>query len=485
MKFPKKLNVIPTSLAGLLLMVFFLSGIIWSFVTPLGASPDEGSHVQYAAAVVQGEFSKLDDPKHIVNLPTNISEINEKELCYFIQVETPSECYIKIDSGNTDLIPTTLRVMKYPPMYYLVVGLPLHLDFSNFSWHVMRILSVLISTIIFGLALFTVRHVLDYSAMYGILLATTPLIAFLVGSVNPSSLEIVSGLSLMLILAYYPQLSKSKNWDKWKLISVTLIAVVLSIARPYSWIFAVLIIFIFYLRSVSQIHPIKLLIYFSIFSGLILFAIVVALKSGKYPFGALAPPALPHQILEAQFSTLDNYIYDSVGYFGWIMSYKGLELIHVTWIGLIILLFLWSLQYFSIRENISLLFTASFSIVLVPLAVYYVVFKAGYGYQARYAMALLSSIPILATIGNVRNLPLPSNQIKILLYFAPIAMISDWLISGLRYSHGIPFQLLSWSGKGFTMWMSSYELIFCTIAFLYYVVTFKAIIRRYSNKEFA
>ena len=112
----------------------------------------------------------------------------------------------------------------------------------------------------------------------------------------------------------------------------------------------------------------------------------------------------------------------------------------------------------------------------MPLAVYYFVLKGGYGYQARYGMAALCVIPLMATIGNSKNLVIPRNQIQVVLYFVPIAFISDWFISGFRYSHGLPFQVLSWGSKSFSIWLNNGQLFILLICFVYYLfITFKLI----------
>jgi hypothetical protein len=349
-------TISPTSNAGLLTLLFFLSSIIWSFVTPLGASPDEGAHVQYASVIHQGKFFELKNSGLIVDLPENVAKINDKELCFYQQVDTPSLCYIQIDSKLIAPTEVSLRVHAYPPFYYAIVGLPLQFGFSNTIWHSMRFISAVLSTAVFGLAIFSVKRILTPSLVYAILLAATPLVSFLVGSVTPSSLEIVSGISLGLVLLAYPQLKNLKSWGKQQTIAILAIATVLSISRPYSWLAFGIIILSIYIRYISRANPI--VIFFSLF-GLLATAlgmIILYLKSGMFVKEVFSPPALPHQILEAQFSNLDNYIYDSVGYFGWIMSYRGLELIHILWVSLVILLVIWSIQISSLRERVSLLF---------------------------------------------------------------------------------------------------------------------------------
>jgi hypothetical protein len=346
----------------------------------------------------------------------------------------------------------------------------------------MRILSVGFCSIIFWLSLKQVSSIIDSSAGYGILLATTPMVSFLVGSINPSSLEIISGISLSILLASYPQLSERKTWTKSHTLSTLLIATILAVSRPHAWVFTLILFLVAYIRFFSKRNPLKNVFILVATSVIKLVMVVAYLKSGLNKSGLLAPPALPQQILESQFSGLDNYIYDSIGYFAWIMSYKGIELIHILWVALIILLFIWSMQQFSIKENVSLGLITFISTIFMPLAVYYAVFKAGYGYQARYSMAILCSISIFAVIGNSANLRIPKNQIAIVLYFAPLALISDWLISGFRYSHGLPFQLLVWGNRSFSIWLSKPQFLFTILIFVAYLILSKKLIDEARNQ---
>jgi hypothetical protein len=297
-----------------------------------------------------------------------------------------------------------------------------------------------------------------------------------VGSVNPSSVEITAGISLTLLLASYPQLARRKLWgNKQNAILITL-STVLAIVRPHSWIFLLAILTTMFVRYISKFSPIVNFFGLASLGILILAGVLFYLKTGDREFSILTPPALPQQLIEGHFSSLDNYIYDSVGYFGWIMSYRGLEMIHIMWVALIFLLVLWSFQQFTIRENMSLSMMMFASIVIGPLAAYYLVFKAQYGYQARYGMPILCSIPILATVGNQLNLRISKDQLNIVVFFVPLALISEWAISGYRYSHGLPFHLFAWDLQSFTTWLSIWQFVILFSLFMYYLIASKILI---------
>jgi hypothetical protein len=176
---------------------------------------------------------------------------------------------------------------------------------------------------------------------------------------------------------------------------------------------------------------------------------------------------------------------DSFAYYGWIMSYDGLKLFQTLWIAFFILLVLWSIQSFSMRENISLLILATSAIVVIPLLSYFFFFKAGFGFQSRYVMSAVCSIPIFAVIGNKSNLRIPKNQVSIVLVFTFLVAVAQWLMSGYRFSHGLPFSFLLPDGKPFSMWLDLSGFFLLSILFLYFLFIFKAIAQKALSVEFA
>jgi hypothetical protein len=86
-------------------------------------------------------------------------------------------------------------------------------------------------------------------------------------------------------------------------------------------------------------------------------------------------------------------------------------------------------------------------------------------------MSLICTIPILATIGNERNLRIQSRDLKIVLYFVPFAFVSSWIISTLRYSYGIPLKLFSGDGKTYSWWLGNLSTFGLILTLILYAAT--------------
>ena len=110
------------------------------------------------------------------------------------------------------LVRATTYVGLYPPLYYAIAGLPTLLWSSGSAIYLMRALSALVAALLYGLTLAMIarwsRAPLLLSALG---LALTPLVVFLGGVVNPSTLEIAAaaatwtaGLLLVLDHADHP-----------------------------------------------------------------------------------------------------------------------------------------------------------------------------------------------------------------------------------------------------------------------------------------
>lgn len=181
-------------------MVVFFFGALWSLATPIGAAPDEPTQIIKAAAVVRGELigsKTAHHPRAVVRVTVPKSFANDANLatCYAGRPTVPAGCAPHL-ANKTYLVQITTYVGRYPPLYYLAVGLPTLLWHTNVAVYAMRLLSDLWSALLLGLAL-AVAAVLSRSRLLvaAVALAATPLVVFLVSVVNPSGLEISAAIA--------------------------------------------------------------------------------------------------------------------------------------------------------------------------------------------------------------------------------------------------------------------------------------------------
>ena len=191
------------ALVGVLL---FALAAAWSAATPLMASPDEPSHVVKAAAVVRGQWSGTLGPEPtdttrpgagtIVRLPTDLAASVALPNCYAFHSDNAADCVPKLPARTGDSVPVETFAGQYPPLYYALVGWPSLLLTGEAGLYAMRLASAAISAAMLTWGAFrltTVRG--NRLALWGAVVAITPMCLFLAGTVNPAGWEIAAAVS--------------------------------------------------------------------------------------------------------------------------------------------------------------------------------------------------------------------------------------------------------------------------------------------------
>lgn len=183
------------------LVLTFLNFSAWSIASPLFSAPDEPTQVVRAAAAVRGELvgSTIGSVKNAttrVTVPAVFNAGPPYTLCFAFHSDVPASCALPIEASGHP-VRTTTYAGRYPPLYYLIVGLPSLLVKSVPGLYLMRLMSALVNALFVSLALVTValwsrRRLLFVAVMA----AATPMVWFLGGVVNPSGLEICAAICL-------------------------------------------------------------------------------------------------------------------------------------------------------------------------------------------------------------------------------------------------------------------------------------------------
>jgi hypothetical protein len=183
---------------------FFALAASWSLSEPLGAPIDEPSHMLWAAAVSDGQFTPprqtsavvWGDPLLIeetdVRVPKEVAALATEINCFDHQDGVPASCYEPLDTSDA-LVPYVTPMGSYNPLYYLVVGWPVHVLPGLFGLYGMRIISALICAALLACAATTALRV-SRIACCGVLVAATPTLLFLAGAVNPNGPEAAGGV---------------------------------------------------------------------------------------------------------------------------------------------------------------------------------------------------------------------------------------------------------------------------------------------------
>lgn len=188
----------------------------WSMATPIGASPDEPAHIVKAASVARGEFIGTPSREgHRVTVPSYIAR-TQLDTCFAFHPDKPADCGMPplTDPGALTMSYTTAGL--YNPVYYLIVGWPTLLLHDTSGIYAMRIVSGIVTSLFAALA-FSVLWGMRFGGrgtgqrgtgrpgmrrraipLLGFAVATTPMVLFLGGSVNPNGIEATATLAVFV-----------------------------------------------------------------------------------------------------------------------------------------------------------------------------------------------------------------------------------------------------------------------------------------------
>lgn len=193
-------------LAAFLLIATFSTA--WSMVTPPAGGPDEQYHAIKGAAVVTGQFTGRFDPvlgggATFVEVSARWERLDHMPGCFAFHPEIPADCAGELDGPTADKDVRT-RAGITPPFFHGMVGAPMHFTSTLDGFYLSRLIGSLVAAVMVATALTLAATARSWFLVGAVLVAWTPMAAFLSGVINPSSLEIsaatllwVSGLLLV------------------------------------------------------------------------------------------------------------------------------------------------------------------------------------------------------------------------------------------------------------------------------------------------
>lgn len=200
----------------LLTFVWVLGGVLlsigaWSLSTPLGAAPDEPAQIIQSSADVRGQFDgpqvpftadgisigrigTVEVPDWVTNLPLPNVYL-DVPYCFAhgphgsVRCETYTPHTLNTGTGSQTVLSGT-QFSNYPPLYYLLVGVPTLLATGGGAFYAMRTVAVLVDSALIALGLFLLAHYHPRRLpLLGAMVALTPMVLFISAVVNTSGME--------------------------------------------------------------------------------------------------------------------------------------------------------------------------------------------------------------------------------------------------------------------------------------------------------
>lgn len=187
--------------------------VLWSFSVPMASAPDESTHMVKAAAVVRGEWLGTQgkgkaSAQMTVIVPATYKHTFGNFVCYRFKRDQSASCAPKIVASSKP-VKANIRVGRYPPLYYLLVGWPSLLSTAASTLRWMRVLSAIVNSAALAMAFALVRRFrLGIGLFAGLVCALTPVVLYMASTVQPNGLEVsLAALLWTSLLGIYV-------WDK-------------------------------------------------------------------------------------------------------------------------------------------------------------------------------------------------------------------------------------------------------------------------------
>jgi hypothetical protein len=428
-------------------LVLFALMVTWSFATPLGAASDEPTQMIKAAAVARGEFlgqtatgQSVTRVGHegravmTVLVPATYAEDARLPTCFRHQPKKTAAC-APAPTTSGQLTAATTYVGRYPPLYYMIVGLPSRVLHSGAGMYFMRVLSALASALLLGLALaMSARWSRSRFLVGGVALAATPMVVFLGSVVNPSGLEIAASIAawttgLVLVMDH------SSKPPVGLVVAFAVSSCVLELIRGLSpfWLLLVLVTLVaLEPRGCWQLvrdGAGRIAAAVIVLTGVVATAyIVLAGATVITPSGIPLPAhATAWTVVNLYQAHITGYVTQVVGDFGWLDTPAPFLVVMV--IGLTIAGLVWLAIATARRRHAAVLIGLIVASVVVPIAINV---KSALQldndvWQSRYALPLYVGVPLVAAAIATRSKafgPTPTRR---------LIVTGVWLVAGCQF----------------------------------------------------
>lgn len=181
-----------------------LLSILWALASPLISVPDESAHAIRAAAVVRGDFVGIRSeafPSQIeVSVPRYV-EHTHALACFAFDPRIGAACQKDVTGDPDTIVSTATSAGVNSPVFYALVGLPTLLLSGDAALYGMRIVNAVLCSALLGLMVMSLKQLGSSRwTMLAVAVSVTPMMLFLMGSINPNSVELAAAGALFAAL---------------------------------------------------------------------------------------------------------------------------------------------------------------------------------------------------------------------------------------------------------------------------------------------
>ncbi|MFN8050854.1 MAG: DUF2142 domain-containing protein [Acidimicrobiales bacterium] len=477
----------PPSRRRELVLVFaavFVASSLWALASPLMSVPDEPAHATKAAAIWDGWWRGTrvvypkapgDDAAPVtfrVRTTESYASANKIFMCYALQPAVTADCAPKLSSSDR-MVRIETSAGSYPPLYYALVGWPSKLVSANVGLYLMRLVSAALCAAMFTLGYAALRRVTSSAvAAIAVIVAATPEVLFLAGSVNPNSLEIAAafamwGTALALALTWSREQPVDRRLVAGLLVSTTFMAH----SRTLSPLFAVIVLGLVALfagraRLMDLARDKRFWAVAVVTGALIASAMIWIISAGHLDSITGGRTAPGHNVLVTLVALSDNWFSEMIAYFGWLDA-GPVALAIWIWLALVVLVVALAAGTGRAWRSTVLLLTVA-AVVVGPIVLQYPSAKAGHIiWQGRYILPIAMGVPVLAAVTldtSQLSRRLGARVLTAIAAFATVAMVASHMSAMRRYVVGVEGPVNYLSGGAWSPPLPALLLLALTVA---------------------
>lgn len=391
----------------------------WSLATPVLSNPDEPAHSVKAASVVRGELvpPKVPQPDEgpgsllrggfttEVDVPYAYTwQTSQLPLCYIYDAREPATCAPPFVDDDRPAKWVTLTG-RYPPTYFAAVGWTTLLDTGRAGFYGMRLASAALNGALLATALAAVASLRRGRLMaVGVLVATTPQVFMLAGSINPNGLEAAAGVCAWTTLTAL-LVHDGDRLPGPLLVGAGIACSLLAFTRPLSafW-FAVIVVTL--LAALGRWRDIADRLRARNVQVLVA-GVAVATAAGALwtiladnldNMGGYEPRGLaPWDAIQHSLRLTPAYLRQMVAAFGW-QRVEGPWPLAWAWGVLVLALVGAALGWGARRSAFTVVGLLAFVVLIPTVLQAQLAEEIGFTWSGRYGLAVGAGVPILATL---------------------------------------------------------------------------------------
>lgn len=459
---------------------YLLLGLAWLFGNPPGAAPDEDDHYLKALAAGRGEIhldrpapappdmDSLDKPRRwhvvtsrLVSIPASLDPA--PLTCTAFRPEISAGCLHgeRLDQA----VQRATIVGPYQPFTYVVPGLLMRLaDDPENATRFGRLGFVLASAALLALAAFLLWSPGDAGySLLGLLVGTTPMVAFMVSTLSANGLEIAAGICFAAALLRLARPGEGRPWT-WGAVGGSGALLALSRVTGVLWLGLLALAVLALVGRQPTVSALRRGGRRAAAAAVVIGTAVLATVGWE-----LAMQPRPHRSvgaamrgLRGEIEELPQIFDQAIGVFGWLDT-RMTPLAYDAWTVLLLAIIVLAVVAGGRRERL-VLCGLVMGCVVATVAVATLNRATGFGVQARYVLPFVTVVPLVSgeiLLANRRRVPDLARRWLPLIFAVPVAGIHvlAWCTNARRYAVGVPgpwafIGRAEWSPPlGWTTWL--------------------------------